>query len=262
MSRRLLGFFALAYAISWALWAPAVLSHWGWIGPVPVRALHLAGALGPMIAAAIVGRRELTTLLRGCVPNRLSAPWLGAAVLLPATVFLVSVAIVSLGQGAPITWAAFGRSEEFPELSAPVFFAVNLAFYGFGEEVGWRGFALPLLQSRRSALTAALLIALGWAGWHLPLFVFSPGLSALGVGGTLGWFMSLALGSIVQTWLFNSSRGSICVVAVFHASLDVFFMSPVAPGLSNVMGAVITIASLALIPLFGRQNLSRHARIV
>ena len=56
----LLSFFVLAYGVSWAFWCPAVLASFGWIEPVPARHLHLAGALGPMIAAMI-----LTSLAAG-----------------------------------------------------------------------------------------------------------------------------------------------------------------------------------------------------
>lgn len=101
-----------------------------------------------------------------------------------------------------LSWAAW----------APAVLA-NLVFYGFGEEVGWRGFALPCLQGRSSALRASALLAIGWAGWHLPLFAFSPGLSGMGAGGVAGWLVSLLLGSIVLTWLFNSTGGSIAAVA-------------------------------------------------
>lgn len=58
----------------------------------------------------------------------------------------------------------------------------NLVFYGFGEEVGRRGFALPRLQARRTALNASLVVGAGWALWHLPLFAFAPCFSSMGVG--------------------------------------------------------------------------------
>jgi Type II CAAX prenyl endopeptidase Rce1-like len=48
----------------------------------------------------------------------------------------------------------FGRSEEFAFLGLLPYWVANIIFYGFGEEIGWRGFALPRLQTgRRSVLT-------------------------------------------------------------------------------------------------------------
>jgi membrane protease YdiL (CAAX protease family) len=135
-------------------------------------------------------------------------------------------------------------------------------FYGFGEEVGWRGFLLPRLQAKASAFRASLVLAFGWGAWHVPLFAFSHGLSSLGPAAAIGWFASLTLGSILLTWLFNSSGGSIVAVAFFHAALDIFIGSPVAAQLPNVMGALLTVGTLLLIPVYARTNLSRQHRVV
>ena len=113
----------------------------------------------------------------------------------------------------------------------------------------------------RAALRASLVVALAWAGWHVPLRV-QPQLSSLGLAGATGWLVSLVLGSILLTWLFNSSRGSIGAVPLFHAALDIFITSPVAPQLPNVMGALLTVGTLGLIPVFGRQDLSRQSHVV
>ena len=105
---------------------------------------------------------------------------------------------------------------------------------------------------------ASLLVAVGW---HLPLFFFSPGLSALDAAGIVGWVVSLALVSIILTWLFNSSGGSIAVVALVHAALDVFITSPVAPGIENVMRALLTIGAVLIVPVFGAESLSRQGKV-
>jgi hypothetical protein len=99
-------------------------------------------------------------------------------------------------------------------------------------------------------------------GWHVPLFAFSPGLSHLGLAGTGGLFLSLVLGSILLTWLFNSSGGSVGAVALFHATLDIFISSPVAATLPNLMGALLTVGALLLIPVFGHRELSRRPRVI
>jgi uncharacterized protein len=263
-NRPLLWFFGLGYAISWAFWFPAVVASFGWIDPVPFRYLHLAGGLGPMLAAMIVtslteGRPGLTRLAKRCAAG---GRWIIIAILIPAALFLLATAIIAAFYHARIEWPSIGRSTEFPELPRPIYWLANVFFYGFGEEVGWRGFALPRLQSLTSALRASLLVAVGWAGWHMPLFAFSAGLSALDLPGAGGWFMSVVLGSILLTSLFNSSGGSIAVVALFHAALDIFISSPVAPPLPNVMGALLTVGTLLLILIVGRRDLSRRSRII
>ena len=135
--------------------------------------------------------------------------------------------------------------------------------FGYGEEAGWRGFALPRLQSRHSALVASLLLAVGWAFWHVPLFFYRPGYTSMGVAGIAGWFVSLLTGAVLLTWLFNESGGSILVVALFHAAVDVVFTSDYAsPLLVNASGALIMVWGVGVIVLAGPRSLSRRGTVV
>jgi membrane protease YdiL (CAAX protease family) len=263
-TRRLLRFFLLAYAISWAFWIPAAAAAAGVVRPVPSTYLHLAGGLGPMLAALILtvvsgDRAGFNRLLRRSVSG---GRWIALGVLIPAVLFVVSSGIVAVVLRQTLDLSAVGRSVELPEWPRPAYWLASLVCYGYGEEVGWRGFALPRLQAQMSALRASLLLTIGWALWHVPLFFFSPGLSQLDGAGIAGWLLSLALGSILLTWLFNSSGGSVAAVAAFHASLDIFITSPVAPALTSVMGALLTIGALALVPMFGARDLASRSRIV
>ena len=142
---------------------------------------------------------------------------MAAALLLPAALFAVSLVVLAIFDGSPVSWNRMGASTEYPEMPLPIFWLANVVCYGFGEEVGWRGFALPRIQTRRSALSSALLLGLAWAGWHLPLSTFSEGLSRLGIGGTAGWLMSILTGS-VSRWLGSSNSSGGSVLAVAHLS--------------------------------------------
>jgi uncharacterized protein len=91
------------------------------------------------------------------------------------------------------------------------------------EEIGWRGFALPRMQERMHPATAALVLGLLWALWHLPEF-FDPSFAASsGGGGPLGITLFVATAvtfSFVTSWFFNGARYSVLVAVLVHTSID------------------------------------------
>ena len=96
--------------------------------------------------------------------------WLG-----PFALFAIAVLVVRFVSGDTWQPRSFGRSLEYPHLPESVYWGASLLFYGWGEETGWRGFALPYLQARYSAITSTLLVSVMWACWHIPLFSFCAG---------------------------------------------------------------------------------------
>lgn len=261
-------FFALAYAISWLLWAPLWLPAFGVHG-LPVLPFHHAlGALGPIAAAFLVSAMETGWTGPGDLLRRMGLwrgrlIWVAIALLAPFALLAFAVVGVSVLAGENLSLAGFGRSREFPQFSTLTFLAYNIVSFGYGEEVGWRGFALPRLQTRHSALVASLLLTLGWALWHLPLFFYRPGYTSMDVFGVAGWFFSLLTGSVLLTWLYNDSRGSILVVAVFHATVDVAFTSSVSsPSVVNAAGALITFWGIIILVAAGPRFLSRRGKVI
>ncbi len=261
-------FFALAYGISWLLWAPLWLPAFG-IDGLPVIPFHHAlGALGPITAALAVaametGRQGPLDLLRHMGLWRGRLVWVAVALLAPFALLAVAVGAASAFGGENLSLAGFGESREFPQFSAFVFLAYNIVSFGFGEEVGWRGFALPRLQARHSALVATLLLTLGWALWHVPLFFYRPGYASMDALGVVGWLFSLLTGAVLLTWLYNESRGSILVVALFHGAVDVAFTSSVSsPFAVNVAGALITLWGVAVLLIAGPRHLSGRGKVV
>jgi CAAX protease family protein len=214
-----------------------------------------------VITAAHGGRAALLRLLDACIGVRGRVGWLAFAVAAPVLLFVISAAALRLAGQAQVVSADVGRSLEYPALNRGVYWLANVFCYGFGEEVGWRGFALPRLQSRTTALTSAMLLGAAWAAWHIPLFAFAGGLSSMGIAGAAGWLFSILTGSVLMTWLFNVSRGSVLAVALFHGVLDIVMTSPVKGPLPSVMGAMITLFGVAVLMIGGATNLGRHERI-
>lgn len=113
--------------------------------------------------------------------------------------------------GQSIRLAGLFQTREIPEFSFLTFLLYNLVFFDFGEEVGWRGFALPRLQAVNNALWAGMVLTICRAVWHWPLSLYQPGFVEMGMGGTFGWFCSLLSGRVLLTWWYNSSRAGILV---------------------------------------------------
>jgi uncharacterized protein len=258
----LLFFFLLSYAISWSIWSPLLLAKQGMISSQPSQYLHLLGSLGPALAALIVtrvcnGSIGLRDLLRRMFAWRASR-WYAIACL-PLLLFFGAVLFTGANSWKP---QSFGRSDEYPELPALLYGIASILFYGWGEETGWRGFALPHLQTHHSALKATIILSFGWALWHLPLFGYMPGFSRMGVGGIFGWYFSLLTGAIILTWLTNSTRGSIPIAAIFHGIMDIVFVSPAAPSIMNILGALITVWGIAVLVIAKPKYLSATGKVV
>lgn len=248
----LLAFFGLAYGISWFVWAPLWLPAMGVHTAAVLPYHHAFGAIGPIAAAFIVTAREtgrpgVRQLLRRMMLWRGRLAWVAVAGLAPFLLAGAAVFVAFIVEG-PVSLTGLGRSREFPQLSAFVFFAYNLLSFGYGEEVGWRGFALPRLQARYSALVATAVLTLGWAVWHWPLFLYRPGYTSMGVGGIVGWLASLFFGGVLFTWLYNGSRGSLLVVALFHATMDVMFTSDLGSALVvNATGVLVVLWGIVVL---------------
>jgi membrane protease YdiL (CAAX protease family) len=270
MSRRhpLMSYFALACGISWMLWAPLWLPRLG-IDRLPrVPFQHALGALGPIAAAFIVsaagsGMAGPADLLRRMGLWRGRLGWVAVALLAPFGLLALAALGTSIVSDTRLSLEGLGRSREFPQFSPIGFVSYNLVTFGYGEEVGWRGFALPRLQARHSALVASLLLTVGWAIWHAPLFLYRPEYVSMGVSGVAGWLVSLMTGAILLTWLYNESKGSLLVVALFHATVDVAFTSDISSSsVVNAAGALITIGGILVIVLAGPRYLSRRGKVV
>lgn len=200
----LIAFFVLAFFFSWYPWVIA-MARGQTSGPNP---------LGPLIAALVVagianGWPGVRELLGRIVRARFGLRWYAVIFGLPVAMCAAAMAIV----------AAFGYPIELPGAAAwrelPDRFLFIFLFIGLGEEPGWRGFALPRLQKRHTPLAASLILAPIWALWHLLLMgnEFPPAIIP-------AFLLSLLGGTLIQTWLFNRTKGSVFAQMLFHATVN------------------------------------------
>jgi membrane protease YdiL (CAAX protease family) len=241
----LVAFFVLAYALSW----------WPWLLS-DANPFYPLFPLGPLVAALFLtvfasGRAGLKGLLARVVQWRVNLRWYGVVLLLPATLGLFAFGLNVL-LGAPMPAA-----DRFPALASilPVFL-LQLVFIQVGEEVGWRGFALPRLLEGRSALAASLILGLLWTGWHLPAYVT----------GTIAVILVPfpLVSTFLFTWLYQHTKGSVLIAILFHslintvaAALLPLFSGPFLEQVLWLFVGVYVLAAAAVVVIAGR-NLRRQ----
>lgn len=211
-------FFILSYALSWMIEIYLALQAKGIIWEVFPFSLHYLASYGPLLSALIVtgitgGSKGLRELWERMTCWRVKPSWWLVAVS-PLGIFLLAGAALWLIQGQRLDLTAMGQVDYLPPLGLAAI-PLWVLTYGIGEETGWRGFALPRLQKGRSALSATLLLWVFWALWHLPLFFYSYDLTIIP-----GMLIGLMAGAIIFTWLYNSTGGSILMVAIWHGLFD------------------------------------------
>ena len=256
----LASFFLLAYAISWLLWLPLVVS--GDNSPSgPGFVLLLLGSLVPstiaiLLVAVLHGGAGVRKLLHRLLIWRVGVGW-WVAVALVSTVALGAVGLSVLlgGQSPDVTVT-------IPGAVALFIFSLFPGSAG-GEEIGWRGFALPHLQAARSALRASLVLGVVWGVWHLPLYLVGTDIRPLGL--FVPWVVLAIAVSVIYTWIYNGTGGSLLMVVLFHAASNVpltVFYEPLAkddqvtrPFLIYV--ALMVLAAAVVVIAAGPATLSR-----
>ena len=257
----LIWFFAVTYAVTWLLWTPLVIL--GDRIPAPLGfILTLVGSnvpstVGILIVAALHGKPGVRRLLGRLLKARVGLRWYLAVLTLPL--------LVPLGVGISILFGG-----ETPVIDRTIVgVLVLLAFSIFpgsalGEELGWRGLALPRLQARHSALAASLIVGGFWGLCHLPLYLI--GLETRPLSIFPAFFVSVVAASVICTWMYNGTGGSLLIVVLYHAALNLpltVFFEPLAgraaqPFLIYVTLAVVTAA--VVVVATGPEHLSRTHR--
>jgi membrane protease YdiL (CAAX protease family) len=87
----------------------------------------------------------------------------------------------------------------------PVFIIV-LTSGALGEELGWRGYALNILQKKYIPLIAGLMIGLIWGLWHLPLMILSGYSGVELVYYIIAFMVAIISTSIIITYFYNKSK--------------------------------------------------------
>ena len=263
----LIAYFILAYVISWAVELPLAASAQGWLHTRVPGPLHYLASFGPMLSALIVtaateGSPGIRQLLAGLLKWRVGLGWFLFSTLLPIALFVLAATAGYAANGKLPDLALLGEVDYLPYLGITGAFILWLLTFGLGEELGWRGYALPRLQKGRTALTATLILGVIWALWHLPAFFYKDTYVAMGlITGLPLLLLSILAASVVFTWLYNSTRGSLLMVILFHALFDFLSVSRAGGGtVAAIMSAGVMIWAVLVVILFKPANLSHEKK--
>jgi membrane protease YdiL (CAAX protease family) len=240
-----LGFIALAYGFSWA-----------WLLPLAVTGLvvtagvgwptHLPALLGPLLAAFVMtarqqGSRGVRDLVRRMFLVKVPARWWLFAVSPLLLLIMVLLTEAALGHDLPAAHQ-FAIFSGLPSTWGVLAVAGIMLLAGFGEETGWRGYALPRLQQRHGPLVATMMLAALWVAWHTPMFLVVDTYRSFSPAILVGWSFGLFCGAVVLTWLYNRSGGSILLVAIWHATYNLVSGTDAAAGLLAAISTMVVIA--------------------
>jgi uncharacterized protein len=247
----LTAFFGVVWAASGGLWLASARagasSTWlfllaGWI-PTLAGLIFAWGEKGP------AGLREAAARL---AVYRLPWKWYALCLLAPAAVMAAGVGLHwGLTQQPPqiLDPAHVVRSlDEWP--LALVVIGYIFVFTALGEEIGWRGYALPRLLEMYSPGAASLILGAGWAVWHLPLF-WLPGNFHQQI--PIAWFvLQILASSVLYTWIYQHTRGSLLMALLFHTGANAAVgLLPVLPGDTGGSMAALWFAVLAAVAAAG-----------
>jgi membrane protease YdiL (CAAX protease family) len=219
----LAAYFVIAFAGAWLVVSPLVLSKSG-LGVLPITLpslpfLVIGPLAGPTLAAFLVtnateGKAGMHRLWRRYGLWRVGAGWYLLTLFGP-------LLILTLGAGALFGLAPLRNlAIQWPLVFTtylPVILVGAILGGPIGEEPGWRGFALPRLQARYGPLVGSLLLGAIWGSWHLVGFL-GGWLGPFSVEACAGLILAGMAFSVIVTWVYNHTRGSILIAILLHGA--------------------------------------------
>jgi membrane protease YdiL (CAAX protease family) len=201
-------FFLLTYALTWTCFITAPVGS----------PLFYVGVFAPGIVALSMtgwteGTEAVLALLRRLFLWDVGTRWYVFAAGYMATIKLTVALIHRIVYGV---WPRFGHDAWYVMLGATI---LSLVIGGqAGEELGWRGYALPRLAARMGFGPASIVIGIIWATWHLPLF-FTVGTDTQGQSFPL-YLLEVTAISVAMTWLYAHTKGSLLLVMLMHSAVN------------------------------------------
>jgi hypothetical protein len=242
-SRSPLAYVALVFALAIPFWLAGALTDFQLLPGLPVSA---AMAVCPMLAASILVHRQrgsagVRELLRRSFDAQKIEPktWY-----LPIILLMPGLMVLSYG-----LMRAMGMRLPAPDISPLTALALFALFFlpALTEEAGWSGYVIDPLQSRWSALSAAMVVGLVWAVWHAVPYL-QAGRSPAWIAGQ---FVATVALRVLIVWLYNNTGSSVFAAILTHAMANVSeFVFPINGSFYDPLVASPLMAAAAAIVAF------------
>jgi uncharacterized protein len=216
-------FLVLSYAVTWTAFGAALaLSD----GRAPanqalstVRGLLVfVGTMAPGLVALVItagtkGGSGAKTLLDRLFRWRVDARWYLFAIGYMASIKLTVALVHRMMTGS---WPSLG-SQSLVAAGAAIIISTP---FQAGEEIGWRGYALPYLAERIGFARGSVVLGVIWACWHLPLFFLAvPGNDEYGQAFPV-WALGVTGLSVAIAWLYAHTGGSLLLTMLMHSAVN------------------------------------------
>src|SRR5689334_19976470 len=250
-TKTLWSFLALTFGLSWVpmtffmLFADQLtplIGEMSSTNPFFLLAVYAPGLSGMILVWHHYGLKGVGSFFRRLLIWRAPVQW-WLFLLLGIPVLIYAAAAIKGTINSPFPFSPW--TMVFPGL------VQSLLLGPMGEEFGWRGLALPLLQRRFSPFWASLLLGFVWAVWHAPAFPLSGTPQSAWSFGP--FFLGLIAITVIMSALFNASRGSLLIAILYHLNI----MNPIFPDAQPWDSYLLAIAALVIVFLNRRQMFQR-----
>ena len=199
-------FFIVSYLL---MIIPVILYKFGIFPEIMLIIMIWSPTISAIIISGLIGGwKELKKLLGGFLKWKVGLTWYFAGFLLMIGPLIFAAIYLLIGGAAPGPVSGL----TIPIILIELFLTL---FRGpLSEEAGWRGFALPRLQTRFNALISSILLGIIWACWHIPLYFIEPRIPFY-----IFIFLVIVI-SILMTWGYNNTKGSLIITIIFHFSFN------------------------------------------
>lgn len=259
-NKKIILYTSIAFTVTWTI---AFGIYWLYnesaININQLNFFHSFAAIGPTIAALLTayvfygkqGVKQLIAKLKFTIPNKQSSLW----VFSPLIIFIVGLLIFKIIKNDYYNFELFAKLN-WSSINPFIIWLLPLLTYSIFEEIGWRGFLLPHLQSKYNAFKSTVILTVIWALWHLPFFFYRFNFSA---GIAIGFFFGIFVGSIILTSIYNSNKGFLLPVIIFHF-LNNFCSEFDKEIIVAVLSTGFIMMAIFIYKKFGATNLSKTNR--